>query len=78
MSRSIIKAVKNLTEEKIKLPANQNYQSFKVATVNNVDQNVKSGEIVFGKKQKNMDASQLSNFNNESDFCSFVRQKRAN
>ena len=84
MSRSIIKAVKNLTEDKIKLQANQNYQSFKVATVDNVDQNVKSGEIVFGKKQENMHATTVQSvepgpslfINNESDFCSFVRQNK--
>ena len=28
MSHSVIEAVKNLTEDKIKLQANQNYQSF--------------------------------------------------
>ena len=50
MSHCIVATVKNLTEDKIKSQANENHQSFKVATVDNVDQNVKSGEIVFGKK----------------------------
>ena len=59
MSHCIVATVKNLTEDKIKSQANENHQSFKVATVDNVDQNIKSGEIVFGKKVENMHATTI-------------------
>ena len=59
MSRCIVATVKNLTEDKIKSQANENHQSFKVATVDNVDKNVKSGEIVLGKKVENMHATTI-------------------
>ena len=80
MSRCIVATVKNLTEDKIKSQANENHQSFKVATVDNVDQNVKSGEIVFGKKVENMHATTIQSvepgpalsINTASDYCSFV------
>ena len=82
MSRCIVATVKNLTEDKIKSQANENHQSFKVATVDNVDQNVKSGELVFGKKVENIHTTTIQSvepgpasfINTASDYCSFVRQ----
>ena len=52
MSRDIVKAISNLSDEKIRSEINSNHDSFKVATVDNVDRNIKSGEIVFGKKTR--------------------------
>ena len=82
MSCCIVATVKNLTEDKIKSQANENHQIFKVATVDDVDQNVKSGEIVFGKKVENMLATTIQSvepgpalfINTASGYCSFVRQ----
>ena len=83
MSRDIVKAINNLSDEKIPSELNSNHDSFKVATVDNVDRNIKSGEIVFGKKQENMHATTIQSVtpgpelykNTASDYCSFVRQK---
>ena len=82
MSRCIVAAAENLSEDKIKLQVHENHQSFKVATVDNVDQNVKSGEIVFGKKVENMHDTTIQSvepgptlfINTASDYCSFLRQ----
>ena len=54
MSRDIVKAINNLSDEKIRSELNtcSNHDSFKVATVDNIDRNIKSSEIVFGKKNK--------------------------
>ena len=84
MSRDIVKAINNLSDEKIRSELNSNHDSFKVATVDNVDRNIKSGEIVFGKKQENMHATTIQSVtpgpdlykNTASDFFSFVRQKK--
>ena len=52
MSRDIVKAMlNNLSNEKIRSELNSNHDSFKVATGDNTDRNIKSGEIVFGKKR---------------------------
>ena len=59
MSRDIVKAINNLSDKKIRSELNSNHDSFKVATVDNVDRNIKSGEIVFGKKQENMQATTI-------------------
>ena len=53
MSHDIVKAIlNNLSDEKIRSELNSNHDSFKVATGDNTDRNIKSGEIVFGKKTK--------------------------
>ena len=53
MSRDIVKAIlNNLSDEKIRSELNSNHDSFKVATSDNIDRNIKSGEIVFGKKKQ--------------------------
>ena len=49
MSCDIVKAIlNNLSDEKIRSELNSNHDSFKVATSDNIDRNIKSGEIVFG------------------------------
>ena len=83
MSRDIVKAINNSSDEKIQSELNSNHDSFKVATADNVDRNSKSGEIVLGKKQENMHATTIQSVtpgqdhykNTASDYCSFVRQK---
>ena len=83
MSRDIVKAINNLSDEKIRSELNSNHDSFKVVTVDNVDRTIKSGEIIFGKKQENMHATTIQSVtpgpdlykNTASDYCSFVRQK---
>ena len=84
MRRDIVKAILNtLSDEKIQSELNSNHDSFKVATSDNIDRNIKSGEIVFGKKKKNMHATTIQSVtpgpdlykNTASDYCSFVRQK---
>ena len=83
MSRDIVKAINNLSDEKIRSDLNSNHDSFKVATVDNVDRNIKSGEIVFGRKQESMHTTTIQSVtpgpdlykNTASDYCSFVRQK---
>ena len=89
MSRAIVMAIlNNLSDEKIRSELNSNHDSFKVATSDNTDRNIKSGEIVFGKKknnkkQENMHATTIQSVtpgpdlykNTASDYCSFARQK---
>ena len=54
MSRDIVKAIlNNLSDEKFRSELNSNHDSFKVATSDNIDRNIKSGEIIYGKKTKN-------------------------
>ena len=52
MSRDIVKAIfeNNLSDEKIRSELDSNHDSFKVATGDNTDRNIKSGEIVFLQK----------------------------
>ena len=53
MSRDIAKVIlNNLSDEKIRSELNSNHDSLKVATGDNIDRNIKSGEIVFGKKKQ--------------------------
>ena len=52
MSHDMVKAIlNNLSDEKIRSELNSNHDSFKVATGDNTDRNIKSGKIVFGKKK---------------------------
>ena len=82
----IVKAINSLSDEKIRSELNSNHDSFKVATVDNIDRNIKSGEIVFGKKQENVHATTIQSVtlgpdlykNTASDYCSIVRQKSNN
>ena len=70
MSRDIVKAIlNNLSDEKIRSELNSNHDSFKVATGNNTDRNIKSGEIVFGKKKEH------ACHHHSVRYCSFVKQK---
>ena len=83
VSRDIVKAINNLSDEKIRSEPNSNHDSFQVVTVHNVDRNIKLGETVFGKKQENMHTTTIQSVtpgpdlykNTASDYCSFVRQK---
>ena len=68
---------------KIQSELNRKHDSFKVATGDNTDRNIKSGEIVFGKiKTRDMHATTIQSItpgpdlykNTATDYCSFVRQ----
>ena len=53
MSHDIVKAIlNNLSDEKIRSELKSNHDSFKVVTSDNINRNMKSGEIVFGKKKQ--------------------------
>ena len=78
MSRDIVKAINNLSGEKIRSELNSNHDNFKVATADNVDRNIKSaGEIVFGKKQENMQPPPFSQLYLVQTFTKILHQTTA-